>query len=115
MPYIQLPYGYVKNSKQVQFNLPRDYEESQYYKEVPYITNQNPAIENDILNLIRNRDDLRKWFLATSDYGNETQVDVNAIVAYDEKFNNAIGRHSLDIKDQAIFCNSNPINVTFMI
>ena len=58
---------------------------------------------------------MRKWFLATSDYGNETQVDVNAIVAYDEKFNNAIERHSLDLKDQAIFCNSNPINVTFMI
>ena len=115
MPYIQLPYGYVKNSKKVQFNLPRDYEESQYYKEVPYITNQTPVVENDILNLIRNRDDLRKWLLATSYHGNETQVGLNAIVAYDEKFNNAIGRHSLDLKDQAIFCNSNPINVTFMI
>ena len=38
MLYIQLPYGYVKNNKQVQFNLPSDYEQSQYYKEVPFIT-----------------------------------------------------------------------------
>ena len=30
MLYIQLPYGFVKNNKQVQFNLPRDYKESQY-------------------------------------------------------------------------------------
>ena len=39
--------------------------------------------------------------------------DLNAIVSYDEKFNNAIVRHSLDLKDQAIFRNPNPINVTF--
>ena len=50
--------------------------------------------------------------LATSDYGNEIQ-DLNVIVGFDEKFNNAIVRHSLDLKDQAIFRNPNPINVTF--
>ena len=49
----------------------------------------------------------------TSDYGNEIQEDLNAIVGYDEKFNNAIVRHSLGLKDQAIFDNPNPINVTF--
>ena len=32
MLYIQLPYGYVRNNNQVQFNLLNDYEESQYYK-----------------------------------------------------------------------------------
>ena len=113
MSYIQLSYGFVKNNKQVQFNLPSDYEESQYYKEVPYITNQGPAVENNLLNLLRNREDLKKWLLATSDYGNKMQEDLNAIVGYDEKFNNAIVRHSLDLKDQAIFRNPNPINVTF--
>ena len=51
--------------------------------------------------------------MATSDYGNEIQEDLNAIVGYDEKFNNAIVRHSLDLEDQAIFCNPSPINVTF--
>ena len=51
--------------------------------------------------------------LATSDYGSEIQEDLNAIVGYDKKFNNAIVRHSLDRKDQAIFCNPNPINVKF--
>ena len=110
---IQLPYGFVKNNKQVQFNLPGDYEESQYYKELPYITNKNPAVENNILNLLRNREDLKKWLLATSDHGNEIQEDLNTIVGYDEEFNNAIVRHSLDLKDKAIFRNPNPINVTF--
>ena len=113
MSYIQLPYGYVKNDKQFQFNLPSDYEESQYYKEVPHITNESPAVKNNLLNLLRNREDLKKWLLATSDYGNEIQEDLNAIVGCNEKLNNAIVRHSLDLKDETIFRNSNPINVTF--
>ena len=70
MSYIQLPNGFVKNIKQVQSDLPSDYEESQYYKEVRFITNQGPAVENNLLNLLRNREDLKKWLLATNDYGN---------------------------------------------
>ena len=58
--YIQLPYGFVKNNKPVQFNLPSDYEESQYYKEGSDITNESPAVKNNILNLLRNREDLKK-------------------------------------------------------
>ena len=107
MSYIQLPYGFVKNNKQVQLNFPSDNEESQHYKEVPYITKIIFWIFWEIEKIFK------KWLLATSDYGNEIQEDLNAIVGYDEKFNNAIVRHSLDLKDQAIFCNPNPINVTF--
>ena len=51
--------------------------------------------------------------LATGPFGNKIQDDLNAIVEFNENFNNAIVRHSLDLKDQAIFCNPNPINVTF--
>ena len=43
----------------------------------------------------------------------EDQEDLNAIVGFDEKFNNATFRHALDLKDQAIFRNPNPINMTF--
>ena len=71
MSYIQLPYGYVRNNKQIQFNLPNNYEESFYFKKAPYLTNKNPAVENNLINLIKNRDDLERWLLATSDYGRE--------------------------------------------
>ena len=30
MSYTQLPYNLVRNEKQLQFNLPKNYEESQY-------------------------------------------------------------------------------------
>ena len=57
MSYIQLPYRCIRNNKQIQFNLPRGYEESQYLKKVPYLTNKNPTVENNLLNLLRNRND----------------------------------------------------------
>ena len=108
---IQLPYGFCKNSKQIQFNLPKSYEISQYVKRFPYITNKGPDFDNKVINLINNREDLKKWLLVMSECENEIQEDLNEIVGCDEKFNNAIVRHALDLKHLAIF--PNPMNVTF--
>ena len=113
MSYVQLPHGFVKNNEQIQFNLPKNYEESQYIKRLPYITNKGPTFNNEVLNILENREDLKKWLLATSAYGHEIQEDLNAIVGYDEKFNNAIVRHALDFKNKGIFWNPNLLNVTF--
>ena len=71
MSYIQLPYISIKKIKQIQFNLPENYEESQYIKRLPYITNKGPGFNNKVLDLLRNQEDFKKWLLATSDYGNE--------------------------------------------
>ena len=72
-----------------------------------------PQFGNSIINVIQNRNDLKKWLLATSDYGLELQEDLNAAVGYDEKFNNAIVRHALDRKDASVMLNPNPLNLTF--
>ena len=73
MSYIQLSYGLVKNNKKIQFNLSRNYENSQYIKRLPYITNKGPDVENKVLDVLNNRDNIKKWLLATSDYGDEIQ------------------------------------------
>ena len=51
--------------------------------------------------------------MATSKFGNELQEDLNAIVGYNEQFNNAIVRHALDEKNKVIMQNANPLNVMF--
>ena len=51
--------------------------------------------------------------LATSDYGNELQEELNQIVGYDKKFNDAIVSHALDQKNAGIFQNPNSLNLTF--
>ena len=69
MSYIQLPYGLRRNEKQLQFNLPKNYEESQYIKGLLYIRDKGPEFSNSVTNIIKNRDGLKKWLLATSHYG----------------------------------------------
>ena len=113
MSYIILPYGFCKNSKQIQFNLPKNYEASLYIKRLPYITNKDPDFDNEVIDLINNREYFKKWLLATGYYGDEIQEDLKEIVGYDEKFNIVILRHALDLKNTAIFQNPNPLNVTF--
>ena len=113
MSYVQLPFGYVEKNKEIQFNLPSNFEESFYLSKVPRLTRADPAVENDLINLMKKRDDLKKWLLAASDFGDEIQDDLKSIVGYDEKFTNAIVRHWLDLKDEVIFRNTNPLNVTF--
>ena len=113
MSYIQLPHGLVKNDKQVQFNLHKDYEEARYIKRLPYIQNKDPHHSDSIIDLIKNRDDFKKYLLATSVYGNELQQDLNAIVGHNGKFNNAIVRPALDLKNDGIMQNPNPLNLTF--
>ena len=113
MSHIQLPYGFVNKPEEIRFDLPKNFEENFYYDKTPYLTNHTPEVENKLINLIKNRDDLKKWLLATSPYGEEIQQDLNAVVGHDEKFNHAIVRHALDLKDESIFRNPNAFNVTF--
>ena len=54
MSYIQLPYGLLRNEKQLQFNLPKNYEESQYIKRLPYIRDKGSQFDNSIINVIQN-------------------------------------------------------------
>ena len=41
------------------------------------------------------------------------QEDLNAIVGYNESFNNAIVRHALDLENAGIFQNPNSLNLTY--
>ena len=56
---------------------------------------------------------LQKWILATSEFGQELQQDINEITGGDEKFNNAVVRRVLDLKNAGLFQNPEPINLVF--
>ena len=113
--YIQEPYGYRHVSNPIQFVSPKNNEENHYLDRVGYISNRNdPVVENNVLNAIKNRQDLQKYILATSDFGNELQEN-NQITRGDEKFNNAIVRRALDLKSEDLFRNPQPITLLFNI
>ena len=62
MSYIQLPYCLERNEKQLPFNLPKNYEEPQYIKRLPYIRDEGPEFSSNIINIIKNRDNLKKGY-----------------------------------------------------
>ena len=112
--YIQIPYGFRKVSDPIQFSIPKNLTENQYLNRIGYISNNNdPTIKNNILDAVKNREDLQKWILATSDFGRELQQDINEITGRDEKFNNAVLRRALDLKKDGLFRNPQPISLLF--
>ena len=76
-------------------DLPKNYGASQYIKRLPYIRNEDPDLQNSLADVVNNRSDLRKFLLATSEYGRDIQENINTIVA-DGKFNQAVVRRALD-------------------
>ena len=91
--------GLVRKEKKIKLDLPKNYGASQYIRRLPYIRNEDPNFKNSIINIVNNRSDLRKFFLATSDYGKNSQENINAVVA-DRKFNQAVVRRALDQKNK---------------
>ena len=111
---IQIPYGFHKVSEPIHFSMPKNYEENQYLNRIGYLYNKDdPAVKNSVLDAVKNRVDLQKWILATSDFGQEIQQDINEITGGDEKFNNAVIRRALDLKSDGVFRNPQPISVLF--
>ena len=111
--YIQLPYGVVDNEPTFNLSNPKDYETSRYFRRLPYIDDLNtPKVQNEAINLINNRDDFRKYLLATSNLGSSLQDSINQVVT-DGEFNNAALRHILDNRDSDIFKVANPLSLVF--
>ena len=65
MSYLSLPFGLIRKEEKVKLDLPRNYGASQYIKSLPYISREDPSFQNSIIDIVNNRSDLRKIFLAT--------------------------------------------------
>ena len=112
--YIQIPFGYRKKSNPLQFNTSKNNYENRLLENVGYIKNvDDPKVKNNLLNAIKSREDLQKYILANSDVGYDLQEDINAITSGDEKFNNAAVRRALDLKNNDLFRNPQPITLLF--
>ena len=90
MSYIQSPCGIVNKEKQIKLNLPKNYSASQHVKRLPYLSNTNdPVLQNLIIDTLNNRANLQKYLLATTDYSKNIQENINSVVT-DGKFYDAL-------------------------
>ena len=89
MSYLGLPFGLIRKEEEIKLDLSKNYGASQYIK----------RLQNSIIDIVNNRSDLRKFLLATSNYGRNVQEIINSVVA-GGKFNQTIVRRVLDQKNK---------------
>ena len=113
MSFIQLPYGLVENDETVKLPLSKNYATGEYFKRLSHIDNINdPKQQNEAIKLIENRSYFRKYLLATSDFGQSVQDNVDNLVT-DDAYNNAGLRRMLDGTNSGIFKTANPLSLIF--
>ena len=91
MSYLSLPFGLIRKEEEIKLDLSKNYGASQYIK----------RLQNSIIDIVNNRSDLRKFLLATSNYGRNVQEIINSVVA-GGKFNQTIVRRVLDQKNKGV-------------
>ena len=112
MSYLSLAFDLIRKEEEIKLDLPKNYGASQYIKRLPYISREDPIFQNSTIDIINNRHDIRKFLLATSDYGRNIQENINSVVA-GGKFNQAVVRRVLHQKNIAVFESPTPLSVTF--
>ena len=99
MSYLSLPFGLIRKEEKIKLDLPKNYGASQYIKRLPYISREDSSFQNSIIDIGNKRSDLRKFLLATSNYGRTIQENLNSVVA-GGKFNQAVVLRVLDQKNK---------------
>ena len=91
MSHIQLLFGLKKKREKVKLNLPKNWKTQELFSQLPYLANLEDTIfQNEIQNIINNRDDLQKYLLATGDLNDSIQ-EILDLVVNDGRLNDVTG------------------------
>ena len=117
MSYIQLPDKIVNKVEQVQLSLPKDQKAKDLLAHLPYISNlQDPILQNRVEDLLKNREDLQNYLLAT-EFLNTTLEDSLELAVSHGKLNEGTKvRHLSELNDpkyKYFRQNNNPLDVVY--
>ena len=80
MSYIELPDTIVDKVDQIQLNLPKDQKAKDLFAHLPYIANlKNPILQNRVEDLLKNRENLQNYLLATEFLGRTLEDSLLAV------------------------------------
>ena len=83
MSYIQLPEGLKKNVGKIQLNIPKNQKEKDLLEHLPYFANlKDPIFQNKVENLLKNREDLQSYLLATEDLNRTIEDSLRLAVTH---------------------------------
>ena len=117
MSYIQLPDKIEKETSKIQLNVQKNEKIKDLFGTIPYITNlQDPTLQNKVENLLKNREDLQKYLLATEDLKSTIEESLDLAVGYGGLNDGTAVRHvsERDDPDYNLFKkNDNPLDVVY--
>ena len=100
MSYIQLPDKIVDKVDQVQLNLPKDKKVKDLFAHLPYIANlKDPILQNRVEDLLKNREDLQNYLLATEFLGTTLEDSFQLAVSHGKLNDGTKVRHLSELND----------------
>ena len=117
MSYIQLPDKIVNNVEKIQLNLPKDQKAKDLFAHLPYIANlQDPILQNRVEDLLKNKEDLQNYLLATAFLGRTLEDSLELAVSHGKLNEGTKVRHLSELNDpkyKYFRQNSNPLDVVY--
>ena len=117
MSYIQLPDGLQKKVSKIELALPKNEKIKDLFSKLPYIANlKDPMLQNKVEKLLKNREDLQKYLLATDDLKSTIEESFDLAVGYAKLNDWTVVRHisERDDPDYNFFRrNDNPLDVVY--
>ena len=117
MSYFQLPDKIVDKVDQVQLNLPKDQKVKDLFAHLPYIANlKDPILQNRVQDLLRNREDLQNYLLATEFLGTTLEDSLQLAVSHGKLNEGTKVRHLSELNDSKYKYfrqNNNPLDVVY--
>ena len=117
MSYIQWPDKIVDKVDQVQLNLPKDQKVKDLFTHLPYIANlKDPILQNRVEDLLKNREDLQNYLLATEFLGTTIEDSLELAVSHGKLNEGTKVRHLSELNDpkyKYFRQNNNPLDVVY--
>ena len=117
MSYIQLPDKIVNNVEQIQLNLPKHQKAKDLFAHLLYIANlQDPILQNMVEDLLKNREDLQIYLLATEFLGKTLEYSLELAVSNGKLNEGTKVRHLSELNDpkyKYFRQNNNPLDVIY--
>ena len=117
MSFIQLPDTIKKNVSKIRLNIPQDEKARDLMDHLPYLAQMQDSIfQNKVEDLIKNKEDLQAYLLATEDLNKTLDESLKLAVTHGKLNDAAKVRHVSERNDpkyQFLKQNDNPLDVVF--
>ena len=117
MSYIQLPDGLKKKVNKIKLPVPRNEKIKDLFGKLPYIANlRDPALQNKVEDVLKNREDLQNYLLANDDLKNTIEESLDLAVGCG-KLNDGTAVRHVSERDSPTYNflkrNDNPLDVVY--